>query len=440
MVTKVGREITQIRANLSEASLALPIVQPQYEPGNVLRYAFNTTPGVTDMTAAIQAALDVLYLSGLVDDEFGAARCYIPSGDYLVSSTIYFRTHSVIIGQAAGLGAQRGTNILAKAGMTGWVFENRELTLNPAAAYTYGVRFEHLRIYEEAGEEASRTTPALRTMDGINWGPFGNNSYLKDIKLGGMGIGIKIGGTVVGQQEQVQGWIDTAIFSMCDTAVLCEQANNNTVFENCQWDGTTISLHVRDTSSTATISVEHARFEGIPAAATELIWVDNCSSSLISVRNSHVNAATAATDLAFIRNSADTAPNKARIKLDGVYSTTATNYILKDDLDAINILFSAVDSDNTTYPILYHNMTTLWTTGQGGPAFLDDVFHSAGVYATLLSSTGQIKCGTDTIWATSAGSPEGAVTAPLGSICSDTTNGKLYVKETGVGNTGWVVK
>lgn len=40
---------------------------------------------------------------------------------------------------------------------------------------------------------------------------------------------------------------------------------------------------------------------------------------------------------------------------------------------------------------------------------------------------------------TNAGSPEGAVTAAVGSICSDTTNGKLYVKATGVGNTGWVV-
>jgi len=34
------------------------IVQPWYPPGDVLRYGINTTPGTTDMTAAIQAALD----------------------------------------------------------------------------------------------------------------------------------------------------------------------------------------------------------------------------------------------------------------------------------------------------------------------------------------------------------------------------------------------
>lgn len=38
-----------------------------------------------------------------------------------------------------------------------------------------------------------------------------------------------------------------------------------------------------------------------------------------------------------------------------------------------------------------------------------------------------------------AGTPEAAVTAGIGSICTDVTNGKLYVKATGTGNTGWVV-
>lgn len=36
-----------------------------------------------------------------------------------------------------------------------------------------------------------------------------------------------------------------------------------------------------------------------------------------------------------------------------------------------------------------------------------------------------------------AGSPEGSLAAPVGSLCSDVTNGKLYFKKTGSGNTGW---
>ena len=46
-------------------------------------------------------------------------------------------------------------------------------------------------------------------------------------------------------------------------------------------------------------------------------------------------------------------------------------------------------------------------------------------------------------WASGSGSPEGAVTAPVGSLYSRTDGGtgtSLYVKESGTGNTGWVAK
>jgi hypothetical protein len=47
------------------------------------------------------------------------------------------------------------------------------------------------------------------------------------------------------------------------------------------------------------------------------------------------------------------------------------------------------------------------------------------------------------IRAVGAGSPEGAVTAAVGSTYTRTDGGAgttLYVKETGTGNTGWVAK
>jgi hypothetical protein len=37
-----------------------------------------------------------------------------------------------------------------------------------------------------------------------------------------------------------------------------------------------------------------------------------------------------------------------------------------------------------------------------------------------------------------AGTPEGAVTAAVGTLCRDTTNGEVYVKNSGAGNTGWI--
>lgn len=37
-----------------------------------------------------------------------------------------------------------------------------------------------------------------------------------------------------------------------------------------------------------------------------------------------------------------------------------------------------------------------------------------------------------------AGSPEGVVAADIGSVCTDSTNGELYIKQTDTVNTGWV--
>lgn len=47
------------------------------------------------------------------------------------------------------------------------------------------------------------------------------------------------------------------------------------------------------------------------------------------------------------------------------------------------------------------------------------------------------------LWRCGAGTPEGAVTAPVGSLFTRTDGGAnttLYVKESGAGNTGWVAK
>jgi len=46
-------------------------------------------------------------------------------------------------------------------------------------------------------------------------------------------------------------------------------------------------------------------------------------------------------------------------------------------------------------------------------------------------------------WTHGAGTPEGAVIAPIGSLYTRTDGGAgttLYVKESGTGNTGWIGK
>ena len=62
-----------------ETGAGVTPVDYSYPVGNVLRYGINTTPGTTDMTAAIQAAIDVIYA-------FGGGEVVIPAGTYGVSA------------------------------------------------------------------------------------------------------------------------------------------------------------------------------------------------------------------------------------------------------------------------------------------------------------------------------------------------------------------
>jgi len=60
------------------------------------------------------------------------------------------------------------------------------------------------------------------------------------------------------------------------------------------------------------------------------------------------------------------------------------------------------------------------------PLFNGDAFHAVGG-ATGTGGAGIV----------STGSPEGAQTAPPGTIYLDTSTGDLWIKRTGIGNTGW---
>jgi len=73
-----------------------------------------------------------------------------------------------------------------------------------------------------------------------------------------------------------------------------------------------------------------------------------------------------------------------------------------------------------------------------------EIFALTGNYNISTANKGIIFAGNNSVvWRTGAGSPEGAVTAPVGSLFTRTDGGAnttLYVKESGAGNTGWVAK
>jgi len=59
-----------------------------------------------------------------------------------------------------------------------------------------------------------------------------------------------------------------------------------------------------------------------------------------------------------------------------------------------------------------------------------------GTKAKFLPTTG-LEFSDGRFYAYGSGSPEGVVTATIGSFYSDTTNGFIYTKNSGTGNTGW---
>lgn len=76
------------------------------------------------------------------------------------------------------------------------------------------------------------------------------------------------------------------------------------------------------------------------------------------------------------------------------------------------------------------------TTGQDNILLLYED-QTVRAVSTIQADAGFINGDAGPRWAKNAGSPEGVVTARPGSLCSDTTNGDLYVKNSGTGTTGW---
>lgn len=109
----------EIAAGVTPTDYSLP-------PGTVTRYGTNTTPGTTDMTLAIQAAIDVQAAGGTVP--------FAPAGTYKCTSTIYI-TGSCNFSEAT---FDFGTNYTGKA-----------VVISPTKSLTPGdnVTLAHKHIY-----------------------------------------------------------------------------------------------------------------------------------------------------------------------------------------------------------------------------------------------------------------------------------------------------
>lgn len=102
-----GRSVVQLLSPLAQtdAEEAAGVTPTNYEypPGHVLRYGTNTTPGTTDMAAAIQAAVDQCAQGG--------ATVFIPSGTYSVATGIDLKDKVSIDGAGYATVIQRASTL-----------------------------------------------------------------------------------------------------------------------------------------------------------------------------------------------------------------------------------------------------------------------------------------------------------------------------------------
>jgi hypothetical protein len=106
-----------------------------------------------------------------------------------------------------------------------------------------------------------------------------------------------------------------------------------------------------------------------------------------------------------------------------------------------NIFSAQADENEKRYHVPYHKsrpaLSIMGLPSQSG--FLLDLVNSSATNIGGFDGSGRLVMGSSTgpVVTTYAGSPESNVTAPIGSLCTDSTNGVAYVKKSGTGNTGW---
>lgn len=134
-----GVQVTSATPNystsLAEVTVGATIVNPQYPPGYADRYGTNAVPGFTDMTAAIQTAVNVVGQPGAY-----TGMAVLLGATYFITSTIVIPPGVTLMGQV-GVG-----NALPGAGVGSNIYVNSNIhavqvgSLGNAVSYFPGVR------------------------------------------------------------------------------------------------------------------------------------------------------------------------------------------------------------------------------------------------------------------------------------------------------------
>ena len=390
---------------------------------NVLDFGADPT-GSTDSTAAIQAALDS-----------GAGSVYLPEGTYLFST--------LTVNENTRLhGASTRTSILKHTGAgtaiqctysgstepdgnsayidSGWfIFEDFELLSNGTFAFKTGktrsslTQFNRLYIRDRnAGSSYSAGTVGI-DCDNTPWAST-YATYICQVNH------CVIWGfeTAVNLQDTVNGWDFKQLYVLqCKDQIVLSTATTINI-SNCYFESNIAGAYgVKFLNSGNTFQISNSVFEFTNVAATQYAYGFAGASwttvTVIGVKYLIQGDGNAINN----RRYTGTIP-KSYLEVNRTY--TSSTY------GEVPMLWNP--STSATTPFQIPNYSRVGGLGQGNGAILfgrnDSDAANGGVYY-------------------GAGSPEGVVTAMIGSLFLNSTGGagtSLYVKESGTGNTGWVAK
>ena len=365
--------------------------------------------GVTDDTAAIQAAYN--YFS----DNNLQGTIYAPRGTY-VHTGITTRTGVVLVGE--GFYEGFGTTFLLKAG------SNTDCFVTQTSTFTQFEGFKNLRI------DGNKENQSSGNHDGIvaYWWDIANileNVAISDCQ--GAGIRFTNTGTQTGNVL-----LDTCIFNrneegaiVVDGPVDCLTMRNCAVEGNGGVGGSNIVLNgLNDTSS---VNLVYSRGElraSSSGGGSRHVSLANCNGAMLNVIGGAYSTGDEFLEMFKIETST------ARIKLNGTtfYGTFPSNpndIVIRDNVSSKNLTYTDITSKGKEISWNVDNIVSASVTGSN--PVLRKYLDGSGNFWTITGNNG---------------SPEGVVSANVGSLhvrTSGGTAGAVYQKVSGSGSTGWLL-
>ena len=366
----------------------------------------NDIPGTTDMTTAIQNAINLCSLSdpGTVN---------LRGGSHLISSTITLKRGATLVGEEPGWDGDYGTVIKLADGSDCDMINTQTTT------------FTQFTGLMNLGLDGNKIGQGAGTFHAINayWWDIANN--LKNLKISdvsGSGIYFNNAGTATGNVD-----VHKVIINRCDGgAVHVLGPVNSLSFYDSAFEGnggeTGSNFVVEDTNDISMINLINCRGELRATASgggARHILMDNCNGSLLNIIGGHYPA--------YIYNyleSIKIITSTARINCVGVSWSDDSDVIINDDYVSKTLTFAQLTAKGRNLQWNINRFIPVTKTSTS-PAFwnlIDDANNQ-------LTITGNNS------------SPEGNIVALPGSLHIRTSAGSagtLYQKISGATQAGWL--